>query len=341
MKAAIYDPYLDTLGGGERYCLAFAEVLVRKGWEVDVEWKDSLVKEKFKERFGTNLDGVNFVPDVKKGSGYDLCFWVSDGSIPLLHSRKNILLFQIPFHDVDGKTLFNKMKLFRINHTICYSKFVKSIIDKEYGIESKVIYPPVETLKIRPKRKENVVTYVGRFSQLLQSKGQEVLIKAFKKFEKEFPDWKLILAGGGGIGVGDFINKLKKESEGHNIEIIESPDFNALLEIYGKAKIFWCAAGFGINEKINPERLEHFGMTTVEAMAAGCVPLVFNAGGAKEIIDNGKNGYLWQNKKDLISLTKKLVKEKGLLATISKNAISSSNKYSYEIFKEQVLQITK
>ena len=50
MKAAIFDPYLDTLGGGERYCLAFAEVLVGKGWEVDVEWKDPSVKEKFKER---------------------------------------------------------------------------------------------------------------------------------------------------------------------------------------------------------------------------------------------------------------------------------------------------
>ncbi len=297
MKAAIFDPYLDTLGGGERYSLAFAEVLVKKGWQVDVEWKDRSIKEKFKERFGSDLNGINFVPDIKKGSGYDLCFWVSDGSIPLLHSRKNILLFQIPFHDVDGKTLFNRMKFIRINYSICYSKFVKGIIDKEYGIESRVIYPPVETLKIKPKRKENVVVYVGRFSQLTQSKGQEVLVKAFKKFEKEYPDWKLILAGGGGVGVGNYINKLKNESEGHNIEIIESPDFATLLNIYGKAKIFWCAAGFGVNQKTNPERLEHFGMTTVEAMAGGAVPLVFNAGGQKEIVKDGVNGYCWNCRK--------------------------------------------
>ena len=339
MKAAIFDPYLDTLGGGERYCLAFAEVLVRRGWEVDVEWKDPLVRERFKERFGTSLDGINFVPDVKKGSGYDLCFWVSDGSIPLLHSRKNILLFQVPFHDVDGRTLFNRMKLFRINSMICYSKFVKSIIDKEYGIESKVIYPPVETLKIKPKRKENIIAYVGRFSQLLQSKGQEVLVKAFKKFEKEFPDWKLILAGGGGVGVGDFISKLEKESEGHNIEIIESPDFKTLLTIYGKTKIFWSAAGFGVNEKTNPERLEHFGMTIVEAMVAGAVPLVFEAGGQKEIIEDEISGFCWNTTNELLSKTEKLIKDKGKLRTVSEKARVRSAFFSYDRFEKNILSI--
>lgn len=336
MKAAIYNPYLETLGGGERYTLAFAEVLVKRGWQVDVEWKDSSLRERFKERFGSGLNGINFVSDIKKGSGYDLCFWVSDGSIPLLHSRKNILLFQIPFHDVDGRTLFNRMKLFRINHSMCYSKFVKGIIDKEYGINSKVIYPPVETLKIKPKRKENLIVYVGRFSQLTQSKGQEVLVKAFKRFEKKYPDWKLILAGGGGVGVGDYIDKLKKESEGHNIEIIESPDFETLLTIYGKSKIFWCAAGFGVNEKTNPERLEHFGMTTVEAMAAGDVPLVFNAGGQKEIVEGGVNGYCWNSINELLSKTVELIKGRGNLRILSAKARQRASFFSYERFEKEI-----
>jgi glycosyltransferase involved in cell wall biosynthesis len=339
MKAAIYEPYLDTLGGGERYVLAFAETLVKHGWQVDVEWKDLTIKEKFKERFATDLNGINFIPDIKKGSGYDLCFWVSDGSIPLLHSRKNILLFQLPFHEVDGRTLFNKMKLFRINHILCYSKFVKGIIDKEYGIESKVIAPPIETLKIKPKRKEDVIAYVGRFSKLTQFKGQEILIKAFKRFEKDYPDWKLVLAGGTEVGGSDYIGKLKKDSQGHNIEIIESPDFEALLEIYGKAKIFWCAAGFGFNEKINPEKFEHFGMTTVEAMAAGAVPLVFNGGGQKEIVEDGKSGFLWSEPSELLNKTKKLIVAKRNMRLISQNARQRSSFFSYERFEKEILSI--
>ncbi len=38
MKAGIYDPYLDTAGGGERYCLTLAETLLKNGWEVDIFW---------------------------------------------------------------------------------------------------------------------------------------------------------------------------------------------------------------------------------------------------------------------------------------------------------------
>ena len=39
MKAAIYNPYLDSLGGGERYAMAVAQVLVKKGYQTDVYWK--------------------------------------------------------------------------------------------------------------------------------------------------------------------------------------------------------------------------------------------------------------------------------------------------------------
>ena len=34
-QVAIYDPYLDTLGGGERYCLTIAKILLKKGYKVD------------------------------------------------------------------------------------------------------------------------------------------------------------------------------------------------------------------------------------------------------------------------------------------------------------------
>ena len=46
MKAAIYDPYLDTLGGGERYMITAAQVLSENGYKVDVEWRDQSIKNK-------------------------------------------------------------------------------------------------------------------------------------------------------------------------------------------------------------------------------------------------------------------------------------------------------
>jgi glycosyltransferase involved in cell wall biosynthesis len=340
MKAAIFNPYLDTMGGGERYTMAFATVLKELGFRVDVEWKSRNIKRKLEDRFGIDLTGVNFVKDIKRGDGYEVCFWVSDGSIPTLAARKNFLHFQMPFHDVKGKTLLNRMKLFRIGKVICNSYFTKTFIDKEYGVNSIVIYPPVDVTKIKPKRKENIILYVGRFSTLVQSKRQDILIWAFKRFyDGGHRDWKLVLAGGIEIGKDEFLDRLEKLSLGYPIEIVKSPPFKEIKKLYGQAKFFWSAAGFGVNEKKEPEKVEHFGITTVEAMAAKVVPFVFNAGGAKEIIKDSENGYLWKTSPELLRNTRQVITTKGLLKKLSEETHKNAQYYSYERFKREIEKI--
>ena len=339
MRAAIYNPYLNTLGGGERYTVAVASALVNAGYKVDIEWKSKSIKKRLEERFGIDLSGVNFVRDIKRGDGYEVCFWVSAGSIPVLRARKNLLHFQVPFHGVGGRTLLNKMKLFKINKIICNSHFTKEIIDKEYGVNSVVIYPPVSVSKIKAKRKQNWILFVGRFSQLTQAKNQDVLIKAFKKFSKEFTDWELILAGGVEVGVGDYLERLKKLAEGYPVRIIESPSFKEIVSLYGQSKVFWSAAGFGMSEEKEPEKIEHFGITVVEAMAGGSVPVVYGAGGHKEIVDHGKTGYLWKSEKDLLTFTKNLLKTRGLLSKMAEQAKIASQVYEVDRFEQEFLEL--
>ncbi len=334
MKAAIYNPYLDTLGGGERYTMAIATTLVKSGYVVDVEWKDGSVKEKLEARFGIDLTGINFIDNIKRGDGYDVCFWVSDGSIPTLKSRKNFLHFQVPFTNVGGTSLINKFKLMRINKTICNSNFTKKIIDKEFGVDSMILYPPVSIEKFKAKKKENLILNVARFSELLQSKRQDVLIKMFKTFCKTDESWKLVLAGGVEVGANEYVKKLEKESVGYPIEIIKSPDFKTLRGLYGKAKIFWSASGYGVDEKKNPQKVEHFGIAPVEAMAAGCVPILYKAGGHREIVENNVDGFLWDNTSDLYRFTKKISTSEKIRKEIAANAIAKSKKFSYEEFEK-------
>jgi glycosyltransferase involved in cell wall biosynthesis len=334
MRAAICNQYLDTLGGGERYTSSFAKVLLDLGWSVDMEWKDGAIKKALETRFGIDLKRMNVLPDVKRGDGYDLCFWISDGSIPLLRARKNLLHFQIPFHDVGGKSLLNRMKFFRINGIICNSRFTKEVIDKEYGVESVVVYPPVDVFSIKPKRKEDMILFVGRFSNLKQSKHQDILIKAFKKMvDGGLRNWRLILAGGVEVGDGGFTRGLEEMAQGYPIEIVKSPEFKMLKDLYGRAKIFWSASGYGVDEEKNPENTEHFGISVVEAMAAGSVPLVFDAGGHREIISDSQDGFLWRRLPDLIGKTLIAIKNRPVLA---KMAIESSKSYSYENFKSNI-----
>jgi glycosyltransferase involved in cell wall biosynthesis len=337
MKAAIYNSYLDTLGGGERYTMAFAGVLANAGYQVEIEWKDSKILKLLEERFGLDLERIKVVNDIKRGDGYDVCFWVSDGSIPTLRARKNFLHFQVPFQNVGGRSLLNKMKLFRVNKIICNSNFTKRIIDREYGVNSMVIYPPVDTMSIKPKRKDDLILYVGRFSKILQSKSQDVLIKTFKKmYDGSLVGWKLVLAGGVEIGVGDYVKKLSELAEGYPVEIIESPGYKTLRDLYGKARIFWSASGFGENENKNPEKVEHFGITVVEAMTGGVVPVVYDAGGHKEIVKEGINGFLWSSVGNLVSRTKNIISDKKLWRQLSLQAQKDSLNFSLDRFNKEV-----
>lgn len=339
-KAGFFDPYLDTLGGGERYTLTLAEHLSQKEWQVDLLWDEPKLKEKLKSRLNLDLNRVNFIPIRKNilergklSHKYDLFFWLSDGSIPLLFSKKNILHFQVPFHGLGGKSFLNKIKLKKIQIIVCNSYFTKKFIDQEYGVNSKVIYPPVDVQSFKTGKKENIILSLGRFSQLLQAKRQDVLINVFKKMiDKGLSNWKLILAGATDIGGESVFNQLKRQAKSYPIEFLENPDFKTITKLYSRAKIFWSASGYGIDEEKEPEKVEHFGIAIVEAMAAGCVPLVIGKGGAREIIKEGKTGFLWEDEKGLIRMTQDLIVNPVTLSSLSKAVIKSSQAFSKKKF---------
>ena len=351
MKAGIYDPYLDTLGGGERYTLTFANGLVRLGYEVDVFWDDKSIGEKIKERFGFNVGSLNFVDNLfakdKKTKqrlmkNYDLIFFVSDGSIPSLRAKKNILHFQVPFHGVGGRSLLNRLKLRKIDLIVCNSFFTKKVIDKEYGVRSEVLYPPIDVNSFKPLKKENLIINVGRFTSLLHSKRQDVLVKGFiKMFEEKkekVKDWRLVLAGADREGK-ESVSELRKMAKGYPIEILTNPHFNDLKQLCGQAKIFWTAAGYGFDEEKQPKKVEHFGITTAETMASGCVPVVINKGGQKEIVQQGKNGFLWETEKQLIDKTLELIENQDEWSRLSKAAQERSLVFSEKKFYERIKKL--
>ena len=351
MKAGIYDPYLDTLGGGERYSMTVACCLQKTGYQVDIFWDDKSIRKGIEERLDIKIEQIGFVPNMFKKNGkidkkalssYDLIFFLSDGSIPFLSAKKNILHFQVPFHGVGGKKLLNQIKLKRIDKIVCNSNFTKGFIDKEYGVNSVVLYPPVNVKAFKPLKKEKIILNVGRFTDLLHNKRQDVLIESFKilrkKNKEDLQGWRLILAGGAEEGK-ELISKLRKMANDLPVEIIANPQFNYLKQLYGQAKIFWTAAGFGFNEMKEPEKMEHFGITTVEAMAAGCVPVVIRKGGQPEIVNDGINGLLWEKEEELIEKTLSLIKDQKSLDKLANAAQKSAQNFSQERFCQQLKEI--
>ena len=79
------------------------------------------------------------------------------------------------------------------------------------------------------------------------------------------------------------------------------------LELYAQSSLYWHATGFGVDAERHPERLEHFGISTVEAMMYGVVPLVVPAGGQSEIVTDGVNGRHWTTVAELVGATRSLI----------------------------------
>lgn len=346
MKIGIFNPYLDSLGGGERYMLTIAEH-VSKTHPVDIFWDDEEIKKKALERLAIDLKRVNFVENIfysKKNllkkmfltRKYDLIIFLSDGSIPSTLAQRNVLHFQCPFINIKGKSLTNRLKLSRFQAIICNSKFTKKYIDKEYGVTSKIIYPPVEVEKLSPGKKKNLIISVGRFSKYFINKKQKEMVKIFKKMSPKLQGWKFYLVGGLLDQDREYFDEVRSLVDSASIRLLPNEPFENLKKYYCQAKIYWHTAGFGEDENTNPAAMEHFGITTVEAMAAGCVPIVFDGGGQKEIVDHGKDGFLWKNERELIEYTLKVANNERLREKTGKEAIRKSRNFSKEKFCQRI-----
>lgn len=349
-KALVYDPYLDTLGGGERYCLTFASALKQSGYEVVLAWPNHRILLEAGKRFGLNLDFFCDAPAhgvFNQGSllakwqlarRFDLIFWVSDGSLPFLFGRKNYVHFQVPFKKIGGDMITNLLKTTRINYFIYNSRFTADVVRPQLPLSRSVIlYPPIDTDNFKPGKKENLILSVARFDSPSHAKRQDILIEAFEKLSKENKNYKLILAGGL-KGGDDYLISLKTKAGKLPIEFIPNPDFKELQKLYAKAKVFWHAAGFGIDEKEEPGKVEHFGMTTVEAMAAGAIPVVIDHGGQREII-TAESGFLCQTTDEIIGHTLELLESKTKLASMAAAAMTRAADFSIKRFQAQVASV--
>ncbi|MFH2019546.1 MAG: glycosyltransferase family 4 protein [bacterium] len=338
-RALIVSPYLGHLGGGERYMLTLSSVLESLDYSTFYAWDNKEEILSLALMLGIKLESPQLVPSIKSlyfshnplkmyfaTKPYDVVVYLSDGSLPLLGGKKNLVHMQVPFHGVNGLSWKNQLKKLLINHVIVNSRFTKRIVDQEFGIHSTVIYPPVSS--IEPKEKEKIILSVGRFEPSLNAKKQDVLIKAFRELSPSIPGWKLVLVGASSSE--DWISKLKKMATGLPIEFVLNATHEHLSELYAKAKIYWHAAGYEIDEQKNPELTEHFGISTVEAISAGCLPLAVPVGGQKEILTDSQ--LHWTTIQELVSKTIKVI-------TSPPSISLDVSSYSVNNFTEQLIKL--
>jgi glycosyltransferase involved in cell wall biosynthesis len=222
------------------------------------------------------------------------------------------------------------------------SQFVQRWVEIHWGVESDILYPAVDVDAFTPLRKYNIILSVGRFFAGGHNKKQLEMVKAFKQMcRKSLEGWELHLAGGLSPGPQHlrYLRRVREEAKGYPIFFHVNVPFRKLRELYGQAKIYWHASGYGEDINRHPNRFEHFGITTVEAMAAGCVPVIIGKAGQREIVMNGINGFLWQRLDELIMHTKQLIENPTLWGKMSQNARRRSRDFGKKAFIQRILAL--
>jgi len=355
-------------GGGSKFACDLSLSLMERGAEVAIcAWETPIrgyshegffkIQHWFTPRLGWNLGKLykialnqrltlrrlvkNFRPDVIIGAD-------TEPSVMLGQKAKRVMYVHFPtelkvYKHSLAHLLYRSVYWWRhykalseMDAIVCNSEYTRQItyLVWKSGQPNKekysVIYPCVDVKKFGMKmgRKPYKVCYVGRLDE---NKGIDRVLDAFKRVKKEVPEATLDIVGGvrGSPWAERYYPKLlKKSQELEDLTIKRDAHEHIVVETLLASR---CMASY------NPE--EHFGIVPIEAMAAGCPPIVADGGGQRETVLDGETGFLTKSPEELAVHMKKLLTDERLFKAISEKARIHARKFDREVLTKRWVEL--
>lgn len=215
------------------------------------------------------------------------------------------------------------------------SYFSKRAIEKLYGSAVKpiVIYPPVDVEKFRTNalhsnERENLILVISRFSPDKQLENVVDICRILVNDLKLNANMVLV----GNIAAGDdrYLEMLRRLTQKHglndNLVIEVDASFDRLLELMRKSKVY-----------LHPFAGEPFGISTVEAMSAGLIPVVPDEGGYTEFVPEYYQFHTHQQAADIIG--KILIASDNNMQTERAQLSESVSKFSNERYQAELRKV--
>jgi glycosyltransferase involved in cell wall biosynthesis len=189
------------------------------------------------------------------------------------------------------------------------------------AIPDPLSFIPIKYSELKEKR----VIAVGRY---VYQKGFDLLLEAWSRIEKRFPDWQLVIFGDG--------DRTPYEKQMKALEIDDkrchlNGSTADIQQEYLNSSLF-----------VFSSRFEGFGMVLVEAMACGLPVVSFDCPcGPKDIIKDGKDGFLVENGnvEALTATLLKMMKDDHLRHSMATAGVRNVQRYRLENIAEQWRQL--
>ena len=200
------------------------------------------------------------------------------------------------------------------------------------GIDTKLFKPKNVRKKFKKDKNNKIILFVGRLNE---QKGIEYLIKAMPNVISKIKNIKLLI-----IGEGDYRKYLEKITNGLKlndfVKFLGSKPHNELADYYNLADVFVLPS---VTTKIGTEGL---GLVLIEAMACGTCVIGSSSGGIKDIIKDGINGLIFQekNSEELAYKIIKVIEDLKLKKKLSKNGLKYARQnYDWLVISKKFLKI--
>jgi GT2 family glycosyltransferase len=262
--------------------------------------------------------------------------------------RRSVYHIQFPFWVPDWQVEERGKWLADYDEIWVYSDFVRRNVNgliRHYRLPAPpirllsphAIWPDPKPLVPWPDRR--TVLTVGRFFTGGHNKRQDVVIEAFRRITAD-ADHGLELALAGAIhpspeGRNRF-HELQRQAAGLNCAFYPNIGRADLAQLYARSAVLIHAAGFGVDPDEFPERLEHFGITPVEAASFGCIPVVYGAGGPREVVEKLGTQTAFSTVEECAEMVTALLADPVGSTELSAHLLQSSRLWSPEAYHRDV-----
>ncbi|PQD95444.1 hypothetical protein CYL18_09160 [Pradoshia eiseniae] len=241
------------------------------------------------------------------------------------HTKRYYLYKKIHFHTLTRLSLKN------MNWIVAASEpdyeLFKAISPARIGlIENGINFNHYHTI-MKHNGEPNRFIFVGRFSQ---NKRIDKLLTLITRLKSDFPDIHLSIVGRDYDNLkGGFDNQIEKCKIGKHVTIYEASSDENLLKEMSRATYF-----------ISASEYEGFGLSSLEAMAAGRIAFLSQIPSFIKMVSDGNNGYL-VNFEDMDSVVEKVksVLKIGIQDQVRLAGAETAKKNSWDEIVNKFIQI--
>jgi hypothetical protein len=312
--SAVASPYDYTIGGGELYISQIVRQLLNLDYIVlFFSITKDLVFNQTIKNYLTPIEierlvllDYNLLLKTELLDEFNLDYFIvmENSVLPSVRGigKTNIYHCQFPndyYQPPTDISILNNYKYIIVN-----SEFTRQWYDmttkQQYSDKLFIVYPPCGNTNIKKNIIKQSKTFVmlGRiFKRGVYSNNKhfDVAIDLFSKIDD---DYKLTIIGS--VKDIDYYDQLRKSIKyPHRIQILTDVDDGVKNYWLMNSEYYIQLTGFMEGK---PSNEEHFGISLVEAVKFGCIPICYNGGYAPYLVKHNINGYLINNVDDLQKL---------------------------------------